>query len=254
MATGKVWLIGAGPGDLELLTLKAVRYLGQADILLVDDLVNPEITKFAPQAKVIYVGKRGGCKSTPQAFILRLMRRYARQGKQVARVKGGEPLLFGRAGEEISFLQADGIPVEIVNGITSAAAAAASVSASLTYRGHAHGITFITAHLQDDTEPDWPTLAGSGCTLAIYMGLNRVRHICEQLQTVLPASTPAVAVSGATTLYEQRLVSTIGQLADDIAQHKLPSPTVILVGEAMQFAVSQPASGLLVAQTLRQAF
>ena len=130
--TGKVVLLGAGPGDLELLTLKAVRQLQAAQVLLLDELVNPEIVSLAPQAQVVRVGKRGGCKSTPQDFIQRLMRRYAMQGRQVVRVKGGEVLLFGRAGEEISYLQQHGIAVEVVNGISSALAAAASLSVSLT--------------------------------------------------------------------------------------------------------------------------
>lgn len=236
MTIGKVLLIGAGPGDLELLTLKAARCLGESDVLLVDDLVNPDIVKFAPHAKVIYVGKRGGCQSTPQNFILRLMRRYAKQGKQVARVKGGDPLLFGRAGEEIAFLQKAGIVTEVVNGITSAISAAASIGVSLTHRHMAHGVVFVTAHLQDGSEPNWDALAKTGCTLAIYMGLHRVTEICKKLQLVLPPNTPAAAISSVTTKQEHRLVSTISDLAKDISLQQLPSPTMILIGEAIGMA------------------
>ncbi len=117
---GKVWLIGAGPGDLELLTLKAVRALGEARIWLIDDLVNPDIAQFAlPDTRIIGVGKRGGCRSTPQSFINRLMARYARQGQVVARIKGGDAMLFGRGGEEVAYLQARGIAVDVVNGLTA---------------------------------------------------------------------------------------------------------------------------------------
>ncbi len=126
MKHGKVILMGAGPGDLDLLTLKAVKALARADILLLDDLANPDIVSLAPQARVIRVGKRGGCKSTPQDFIQRLMRRYALQGQTVLRVKGGEALLFGRAGEEMAWLKTHGIAVEVINGISAGLAAAAS--------------------------------------------------------------------------------------------------------------------------------
>ena len=155
MKNGKVVLLGAGPGDLELLTLKAVHVLAAADLILLDDLANPDILSLAPQARAIHVGKRGGCKSTPQDFIQRLMRRYALQGKTVARVKGGEVLLFGRAGEELAYLRAAGVQVEIINGISSGLAAAASLGMSLTHREHCQGVTFVTAHTQDHGEPDW---------------------------------------------------------------------------------------------------
>ncbi|HDR9115486.1 TPA: uroporphyrinogen-III C-methyltransferase, partial [Burkholderia territorii] len=174
MTTGKVTLLGAGPGDPDLLTLKAVKALAAADVLLLDDLVAPGIAELAPHARVIRVGKRGGCRSTPQAFIEKLMRRYALRGAHVVRVKGGDALLFGRAGEELATLRAAGIPVDIVNGISSGFAAAASLGISLTHREHCHGVTFVTAHRQDHGEPDWATLAASGTTLAIYMGMSRV--------------------------------------------------------------------------------
>ncbi|WP_159876910.1 uroporphyrinogen-III C-methyltransferase [Aquitalea denitrificans] len=232
-ATGKVVLLGAGPGDLELLTLKAVRQLQAAEVLLLDELVNPDIVSLAPQAQVVRVGKRGGCKSTPQDFIQRLMRRYAMQGRQVVRVKGGEVLLFGRAGEEISYLQQHGIEVEVVNGISSALAAAASLSVSLTHRQHCRGVTLVTAHAQDHSEPDWQALAATGTTLAIYMGMSRIASLNQALLQYLPASTPVAVVQWASTPQEQRLLSTLATLEADALAAGMGSPAIILVGEAM---------------------
>ncbi|WP_269530796.1 uroporphyrinogen-III C-methyltransferase [Chitinimonas sp. BJYL2] len=228
-----VTLLGAGPGDLDLLTLKAVKALAKAEILLLDDLANPDIIELAPNARVIKVGKRGGCKSTPQDFIQRLMRRYALQGKHVVRVKGGEVLLFGRAGEEIRFLQVAGIAVEIINGISSGLAAAASLGISLTHRDHCQGVTFVTAHDRDDGEPDWATLAATGTTLVIYMGMSRIDSLCAGLQRHLPASTPAAVVQWASTTREKRLVSRIDSLASDARNAGMGSPAIILIGNAI---------------------
>ncbi|MGA7813326.1 uroporphyrinogen-III C-methyltransferase, partial [Caballeronia sp.] len=178
MTHGRVTLLSAGPGDLDLLTIKAAKALAGAEILLLDELVNPDIVTLAPRARVIRVGKRGGCKSTPQAFIQRLMLRYASKGMYVVRVKGGDALLFGRAGEELAELRRAGIPVEIINGISSGFAAAASLGISLTHRDHCPGVTFVTAHKQDHKEPDWTALAATGTTLVIYMGMKRIDSIC----------------------------------------------------------------------------
>ncbi|AOX99509.1 uroporphyrinogen-III C-methyltransferase [Jeongeupia sp. USM3] len=230
---GKVILLGAGPGDLDLLTLKAAKALVAAEILLLDDLANPEIVTLAPGARVIRVGKRGGCKSTPQDFIQRLMRRYALAGKVVVRVKGGEVLLFGRAGEEIAYLQAAGVPVEIVNGISSGLAAAASLGISLTHREHCRGVTFVTAHAQDHSEPDWDALAATGTTLVVYMGMSRIASLAGGLMRTLPSSTPAAVVQWASTAREQRLVTTLAALAGDAEAAGLGSPAIILVGEAV---------------------
>ena len=179
---GKVFLIGAGPGDVELLTLKAVRALSSADVVLIDDLANREVLQFArPQARVIAVGKRGGCRSTPQAFIERLMVRYARQGKIVARVKGGDPFVFGRGGEELEALEAAGIRCEVVSGITAGTAVPAALGIPLTHRDCTRGVTFVTGHTRNGAEPDWRALAASGTTLVIYMGIARLARICRQL-------------------------------------------------------------------------
>jgi uroporphyrin-III C-methyltransferase len=233
MKTGRVILLGAGPGDLELLTLKAVRALAQADILLLDELVDPAIVELAPQARVLRVGKRGGCRSTPQDFIQRLMRRYALQGHTVARVKGGEALLFGRAGEEIAFLEAAGITVELINGISSGLAAATALGISLTHREHCHGVSFVTAHTQDHAQPDWQALARSRTTLVIYMGMQRVGDVADNLLAHLPASTPAAVVQWASTTRERRLVTSLGRLAGDAQTAAMGSPAIILVGDAI---------------------
>lgn len=235
----EVVLLSAGPGDLELLTLKAVRALQAAEVLLLDELVNPEIVELAPQARVVRVGKRGGCRSTPQAFICRLMRRYALQGVRVVRVKGGDALMFGRAGEEIAFLREAGVPVRIINGISAAFAAAASLGVSLTHREHCHGITFVTAHTADHGEPDWKTLARGGTTLAIYMGMGRLASIVAGLSRHLPADTPVAIVLAASQPGEQRRLSTLGGLAAGGHACTGGQPGVILVGAALGEAMLQ---------------
>ncbi len=239
-----VVLLSAGPGDLELLTLKAVRALQQAEVLLLDELVNPGIVELAPDARVVRVGKRGGCRSTPQAFICRLMRRYALQGLRVVRVKGGDALLFGRAGEEIAFLQAAGVPVRVVNGISAAFAAAADLGVSLTHRGHCHGLTCVTAHTADHGEPDWDALARCGTTLAIYMGMGRVGAVRDGLLRTMPGDTPAAIVLGASQARSCTRVTTLAALAEVAAS--VPDsglPGVILVGAALA-AASADASSL----------
>jgi uroporphyrin-III C-methyltransferase len=179
--TGKVTLLSAGPGALDLLTLKAAKALAAADVVLLDDLANPDIVTLAPQARVIRVGKRGGCRSTPQAFIERLMRRYALKGLHVVRVKGGEALLFGRAGEELAVLREAGIAVEIVNGISSGFAAAAGLGISLTHRRHCHGVSFVTAHTEDHGEPDWARARGNPHHAGDLHGNAAYRQYCRRV-------------------------------------------------------------------------
>jgi uroporphyrin-III C-methyltransferase len=244
---GKVTLLGAGPGDLELLTLKAVKALARADVLLIDDLVNPDIVQFTPRARAIKVGKRGGCKSTSQDFIQRLARRYVQQGKHVVRVKGGEALLFGRAGEEIDYLRRHGIVVDIVNGISSGFAAAASLQLSLTHRAHAQGVTFITAHKQDNSEPDWKALAATNTTLVIYMGMSRIAQIANGLLEGLPADTPAAIVQAASSSEERRLMTTLARLANDAIAAEMSSPAVIIVGKVLSEANQDVLSNFVLA-------
>lgn len=228
-----VVLLSAGPGDLELLTLKAAKALSAADVLLLDELVNPQIVELAPQARVIRVGKRGGCRSTPQSFICRLMRHYARQGLRVVRVKGGDALLFGRAGEEIAFLRASGIGVSIINGISAGFAAAAALGLSLTHRDHCHGVSFVTAHTRDHGEPDWAALAASGTTLVVYMGMRRIESVASALLRHLPASTPAAIVEAASQIDQNVSRTTLGRMAEADGGFDGAYPGVILIGPAL---------------------
>lgn len=239
----KVWLIGAGPGDPELLTLKAVRALGEAEIVLIDDLVNPLILEHCPQARVIAVGKRGGCRSTPQAFIQRLMLRYARQGRCVARLKGGDPCIFGRGGEEAAWLQAHGVEIELVNGITAGLAGATQCGISLTMRGVSRGVTLVTAHTQDDSSLNWNALAQGGTTLVVYMGVSKLDEVQQGLLAGgLAAGTPVAMIENASLPQQREQRSTLKQLCEDAARFKLSSPAILVIGEvAGQWEQALPA-------------
>ena len=240
---GKVLLVGAGPGDPELLTFKAAKAIRRATVILVDDLVNEAILSHArPSARIVQVGKRGGCKSTPQAFIEKLMILAAKEGETVVRLKGGDPFIFGRGGEEVEALQAAGIEVEVINGITSGLAAASALNSPLTHREHAHGVVFITGHAKPgDSGPDWKllsqTAAQAKLSLVIYMGVSGIEHISQGLLHGLSASTPVAVVQHA-SLPEQRIHhTTLSRLATDVAQYKLASPSVLLIGDV--FAAQQ---------------
>jgi len=240
--SGKVWLIGAGPGDPELLTLKAVRALGEAEVVMIDDLVNPAVLDHCPAARVIRVGKRGGCRSTPQAFIHRLMLRYARQGRCVARLKGGDPCIFGRAGEEAEWLAACGVSSEIVNGITAGLAGATACGISLTLRGVARGVTLVTAHTQDDTAPNWAALAATGTTLVVYMGVARLSEIQQGLlDGGLPLATPVAMIENASLPSQRECRSTLQELQVDAALFQLQSPAILVIGEVVGQAALQQA-------------
>lgn len=240
--SGKVWLIGAGPGDPELLTLKAVRALGEAEVVMIDDLVNPAVLEHCPTARVIRVGKRGGCRSTPQAFIHRLMLRYARQGRCVARLKGGDPCIFGRAGEEAEWLAARGVASEIVNGITAGLAGATACGISLTLRGVARGVTLVTAHTQDDSAPAWPALAATGTTLVVYMGVARLAEIQRGLlEGGLALTTPVAMIENASLPDQRECRSTLQDLQVDAALFQLRSPAILVIGEVVGQAALQQA-------------
>ncbi|QNQ99909.1 uroporphyrinogen-III C-methyltransferase [Pseudomonas oryzihabitans] len=242
--SGKVWLIGAGPGDPELLTLKAVRALGEAEVVMIDDLVNPAVLEHCPNARVIRVGKRGGCRSTPQAFIHRLMLRYARQGRCVARLKGGDPCIFGRAGEEAEWLAARGVASEIVNGITAGLAGATACGISLTLRGVARGVTLVTAHTQDDTAPNWAALAATGTTLVVYMGVARLAEIQQGLlDGGLTLTTPVAMIENASLPSQRECRSTLQELQVDATLFQLRSPAILVIGEVVGQAALQQALG-----------
>ena len=237
--TGRVTLVGAGPGDPELLTLKAVRALGDADVILVDDLVDRRVLEHAaPAARVIEVGKRGGCKSTPQEFIHRLLLREARAGRRVVRLKGGDPFVFGRGGEERDALRAEGIEVDIVPGITSGIAAPQAIGIPVSDRRHAQGVVFVTGHAQDGKdEPDWDALARTGLTLVIYMGVTHCARIATRLAAAgLATSTPAAAIQHAHTPQQRSVVATLGTLAEAIAAQGLGSPAILVIGAVVSAA------------------
>jgi len=240
---GKVFLVGAGPGDPELLTLKAVKAIARADVVLVDDLVNPAILAHAPaSARIVQVGKRGGCRSTSQEFIERLMVSEAQAGRHVVRLKGGDPFIFGRGGEERAHLMAAGIEVEVVNGISSGLAAPSAIGVPLTHRDWSSGAIFITGHERGDDAgaartPDWALLAQTGLTLVIYMGVAR----CRTIQAALLAggkapSTPVAVIQGATGAGQAQLITTLVSLADDLAISGLGSPSIIVIGDVVRCA------------------
>ena len=234
---GKVYLIGAGPGDPELLTLKAVRALARADIVMIDDLVDRRVLEFAPAARVIEVGKRGGCKSTPQAFIERLMVRLAQGGKTVARVKGGDPFVFGRGGEEALALAQAGIVCEVIPGITAGIGVPAALGIPVTHRGMARGVTFVTGHTRDGSGPDWAALARTDTTLVIYMGMQRVAEITAALQAAgMDAATPAAVIQQGTTELQRHVIATVANLAEAARAAALGSPALIVIGEVVGLA------------------
>ena len=239
--TGKVWLVGVGPGDPELATMKAVRALREADVWLVDDLVPEAMLCYAnPGTQIISVGKRGGRCSVSQSSIHEQALEHAQAGRCVARVKGGDPLLFGRGGEEAEFLRGHGIEVEIVNGISSGMAAAQALGIALTHRQHCHGVTFVTAHTRDDGDPDWAALVGSRTTLVIYMGMSRLAAIRDALlQAGMRSEMPVAVVMHASRGDEKRWVGSLATLTE-AADAGLASPAVILVGEVVD--IPNPAS------------
>jgi uroporphyrin-III C-methyltransferase len=232
--TGRVYLVGAGPGDPELLTLKAVRVLGEADLVLHDDLVDRRVLAFAKAgARVVAVGKRGGCRSTPQAFIDRLVVREARAGRVVVRLKGGDPMVFGRGGEEFDAVRAAGIACEVVSGITAAVAACAAAQIPLTDRRCAGGVALVTAHeAAARARTDWRALAASGLTLAIYMGVARAANVRDALiDAGLAATTPVAIIERASCANERVVDSTLDALARTVHERTIASPALLIVGD-----------------------
>ena len=238
-----VHLVGAGPGDPELLTLKAVRVLRAATVILVDDLVGEQVLASVlegvePAPRVIPVGKRGGCASTPQDFIEKLMLREALAGEKVVRLKGGDPLVFGRAGEEIAALRRAGLAGEVVNGSTAGLAAAAALGVGWTDRRvGAQATLLVTGHAKPGSDgPDWDAIAAAaagGVTLVIYMGVASIARIVDRLRRRLPASLPAAVVQHASGAGERRLVTRLGSLVEDVATHGFGSPAVLIVGQVL---------------------
>jgi uroporphyrin-III C-methyltransferase len=241
-----VHLVGAGPGDPELLTLKAVRVLRAATVILVDDLVGEQVlatvlADVRPAPRLVHVGKRGGCASTPQAFIEKLMLREAQAGEKVVRLKGGDPLVFGRAGEEVAALREAGLQVEVVNGITAGLAAVNALGTGWTDRqAGAQGVLLVTGHPQPGSAgPDWPAIAqvaASGVTLVIYMGVAQAPRITQALLATLPADLPAAVVQHASTAHERSALATLGTLVDTLQREGFGSPAVLVIGRVLDAA------------------
>jgi len=236
-APGSVWLVGAGPGDPELLTIKALKALGRADVVVHDGLVSDDILAMAPAAaRLINVAKRKSRHTLPQGEINRLLVALALEGLTVVRLKGGDPFVFGRGGEELEACRAAGVEVHVVPGVTAALAASAGAGAPLTHRGSAQAVTFVTGHAaHGEPDLDWAALARPNQTVVIYMGLTTAALIAKRLIGAgREGSTPALIVVNASRADEQRIATTLAGLAADA--EGLAGPALLLVGEAMALA------------------
>ncbi len=236
---GSLVLVGAGPGDPDLLTLKAVKALQSADVVLYDDLVSDGVLAYVNEcAERIHVGKRGGRPSARQSEICNIAIAHALQGKRVIRLKGGDPMVFGRADEELNAAAAAGIPVEIVNGVTAAFGAAASLQLSLTKRGVARRLQFVTAHARDGKLPadlNFYALADKAATTCVYMGVKTLPpFIAALLAHGAAASTPVVIVENATCSNEQILQGTLETIVEQSTEVTFNGPCLILIGETMR--------------------
>lgn len=234
---GCVYLVGAGPGDPELLTLKAVRLLEQADVIVYDNLVSSGVLDFAsPGAQRIFAGKRRNEHTMRQEQINGLLVQLAREGKQVVRLKGGDPFVFGRGGEEMQELAAHGVDFEVIPGVTAACGVASYAGIPLTHRDHAQGCLFVTGHLKDGSaDLDWEALVRPHQTVVIYMGLNALPDICRQLMAHgAPATRPIAAVQHGTLSTQQVLTGTLSDLPAKVAGSGFTSPSLLIVGDVVR--------------------
>jgi len=250
---GEVWLVGAGPGDPELLTLKALKAIQAADVIVHDGLVSEAILEFAPaSARRLSVAKRRSRHSYAQDEINRMLVAFARDGLRVVRLKGGDPFIFGRGGEELEACRAAGVACHVVPGVTAALAAGAGAGAPLTHRGAAQAVTFVTGHASEGGEPklDWPSLAKPNQTVVFYMGVATAPVVAARLMEAGRAgSTPALVVESVSLPEQQTRATTLGELPT--AAEGLSGPALLIVGEAMALAAhaaptaarSQDASG-----------
>lgn len=242
MATtaGKVFLVGAGPGDPELLTVKAVRLIESADVVVYDRLIGDGVLDLIkPGTARLYVGKETGRHTIPQAQINELLATAASSGRRVVRLKGGDPQIFGRVGEEVEHLLSRGIECEIVPGVTAASGCAAELSIPLTHRGLATGVRFVTGHGCDDRplDLDWNGLADPTTTLAVYMGLERIGEVAARLaEAGLDPATPAIAIASGTTAARRQCVARLAELPRKVAEAGLRSPVLLVIGKVVRLA------------------
>ena len=237
---GRASLVGCGPGAVEMLTVRAVQVIRDADVVLHDKLVGPDVLGLVRAgARRVDVGKRCGRHAMSQAAINALIVRHAQAGAHVVRLKGGDPFVFGRGGEELESLRAAGVPTEVVPGITAALATAARLGIPLTHRGMSRSLHLITAHGADDRLPehDWVALARAGGTLAVYMGVRTLPLLAARLlEAGMAAETPAIAVENATLAGERRVAGTLGGIAADVAEAGVTGPTLVLIGAVVAMA------------------
>ncbi len=236
---GKVYLVGAGPGNPELLTLKAVRLLQEAEVVIYDRLIGKEILEFADSnAELIFVGKASGHHTLPQPKINTLLIQKAKENKRVVRLKGGDPFIFGRGGEEALACQEEGIPFEVVPGVTAATAVGAYTGIPLTHRGTSHLVTFITGHSAKGKLPNlqWDLLAKSTHTLVFYMGLSTLPLIAKELMFHgSPPDTPTAVVQEGSLRGQKTVVGTLANITEQVGQQQLHPPVLIIVGEVVKF-------------------
>jgi uroporphyrin-III C-methyltransferase/precorrin-2 dehydrogenase/sirohydrochlorin ferrochelatase len=235
-AIGQVYLVGAGPGDPELITVKAMRLLKEADAIVYDRLANPALLDYArDNCDLIYVGKKKDQHSLPQEKICELLAVLARCGKNVVRLKGGDPFIFGRGGEEVEHLNKQDIRCHIVPGITAAIGCAAATQIPLTHRDHAHAVTFITGHRQEGKlYINWDLALQKNSTVVFYMGLSNLREITSNLlERGCAAETPFAVVAQGTLDEQQVLLGNVSDIADKLEQHPLPSPALLIMGDVV---------------------
>ena len=239
-ATGRVSIVGAGPGDPELLTVRALNRIRAADVIVHDRLVDPSILSHArDDAKRIYVGKTRGCHALSQDRINELLAELARDGLSVVRLKGGDPFVFGRGGEELAFLEQHGIETEIVPGVTAALGCAASAGIPVTHRDLAQAVTFVTGHAKDGGDPDldWTSLARANHTLVVYMGVATAAKVAVRLtEAGMEGSMPVAVIENGTRPDERIVTGTLGELATLIETHAIKGPAVLIIGRVAALA------------------